>query len=90
MPQQFTAEKVKFFKKKPKVAKYLTYFCNKICHHDQSKIAQSGHTSQSSKINRNQGNLKGQNRINLSSTQYSSSLSQDIVSHVTSFNESEH
>ena len=29
-----------------KVAKYLGYFLNKICHRDLSKIAQSGHTGQ--------------------------------------------
>ena len=36
--------KVTFFKIAQKVAKYLGYFGKKICHHEISKIAQSGHT----------------------------------------------
>ena len=34
------------FKIAQKVAKFLGYFCMKICHQDPSKIAQSGHTVQ--------------------------------------------
>ena len=36
--------KVTFFKIAQKVAQYLGYFGKKICHHEISKIAQSGHT----------------------------------------------
>ena len=32
------------FVKSPKDTKYLAYFCQKICHQELSKIAQSGHT----------------------------------------------
>ena len=35
-----------FFKIAQKVAKYLSYFCKKICSQELSKIAESGHTVQ--------------------------------------------
>ena len=37
--------KVTFSQIEQKVAKYLDYFCKKICHQGLTKIAQSGHSA---------------------------------------------